>query len=139
MSASKAPALAGRTLMLPRTLHLPAHVVQFYQEDDALIEELAHLIGTSLVSGDAAVVIATRKHRDALARALAARDLNVAKATADGRYIALDAAETLSQILTGQMPDAQRFEELVGRTIEKAKASAKTDSPCTLIFGEMVA
>ena len=139
MSASKAPALAGRTLMLPRTLHLPAHVVQFYQEDDALIEELAHLIGTSLVSGDAAVVIATRKHRDALARALAARDLNVAKATADGRYIALDAAETLSQILTGQMPDAQRFEELVGGTIEKAKASAKTDSPCTLIFGEMVA
>ena len=117
----------------------PAHDVQFYQDEQLLIEELTRLIGTSLVSGDAAIVVATKGHREALERKLAARGLNTDSATAKGRYVVLDAAETLAQIMHGQMPDAERFATILGQTIAKAKAASEAAEPCTVIFGEMVA
>lgn len=117
----------------------PAHAVQFYQDEHLLIEELTRLIGTSLVSGDAAIVVATKPHREALERSLAARGLNTDGATAEGRYVVLDAAETLAQIMRGQMPDPERFATILGGTIAKAKTASLATEPCTVIFGEMVA
>src|SRR5277367_6486688 len=76
----------------------PAHAVQFYQDDHLLIEELTRLIGTALVSGDAAIMVASRPHREALERSLAVRGLSTGSAMAEGRYVVLDAEETLAQI-----------------------------------------
>jgi PAS domain S-box-containing protein len=139
MSTTKASALSTVAPTVPPSLDHPIHSVQFYQEDRSLIAELARLVGTSLVSGDAAVVVASKPHRDALARELMARDLNIARATVEGRYVALDAAETLSQFMIDQMPDPPRFAEIIGHTIAKAKAAATADEPSIVIFGEMVA
>jgi PAS domain S-box-containing protein len=138
MGTSKAPALEnGSPTLLP---HFDdSHVVQFYQEDHAPLEELARLIGTSLVSGDAALVIATKAHRDGLERELKARNLDITEAVAEGCYVSLDAAETLSQFMVGSMPDPGLFTEMMGGIIEKAKAAAKDDQPCIVILGEMVA
>jgi PAS domain S-box-containing protein len=139
MSTSTTSALGTESTTLPLSLDYPDHAVQFYQDDRLLIEELTRLIGTSLVSGDAAIIVATKPHRDALARELTARDLNIKRAAAEGRYVSLDAAETLSHFMIDQMPDPERFTELIGGTIAKAKAAAKVDEPCAVIFGEMVA
>jgi hypothetical protein len=49
-----------------------AHVVQFYGEDGFLLDELSRFIGTALGSGEAAVVIATKEHRDGLTSRLQA-------------------------------------------------------------------
>jgi PAS domain S-box-containing protein len=138
MSVSKVPALGAKSSGTPVSLEHSAHVVQFYQEDHVLVQELARLIGASLVSGDAAIVVATKAHRDALAHELAALGMNVTAASAEGRYVALDAAEYLSRIMIDQVPDSARFSELLGGTIAKAKASAKSSEPCVVIFGEMV-
>ena len=54
MGTSKRLAQATDTDTMPRSLDYPIHSVQYYQEDKSLIEELARLVGTSLVSGDAA-------------------------------------------------------------------------------------
>src|ERR1700688_908038 len=75
-----------------------AHVVQFYGEDAFLLDELSRFIGTALGAGEAAVVIATKEHRNELAERLNARGLDTAKAVAQGRYFCLDAAETLAKI-----------------------------------------
>src|SRR5579863_925127 len=75
-----------------------AHVVQFYGEDGFLLDELSRFIGTALGAGEAAVVIATREHREGLAARLNAWGLDTTRAIAQGRYIALDAAETLAKI-----------------------------------------
>lgn len=115
------------------------HVVQFYQEDRLLIEELARLMGTALTSGEAAIVVATKAHRDELTSELRARDVDISKAAAEGRYVALDAAETLRQITIGQMPDPELFSALIGTAILKANAASKTESPRAVVFGEMVA
>jgi len=42
-------------------------LVQFYEDDSFLLEALSRLVGDSLTSGDSAVVIATKAHRDGLA------------------------------------------------------------------------
>jgi hypothetical protein len=47
---------------LPHWLNHSAHSVQFYFEDLLLIEGLAGLVATALVSGDAAIIIATKVH-----------------------------------------------------------------------------
>jgi PAS domain S-box-containing protein len=78
-------------------------------------------------------------HLHALARELMARDLNIKRAAAEGRYVPLDATETLSRIMIDQVPDPERFSELLGGTITKAQAAANAEQPCTVVFGEMVA
>jgi PAS domain S-box-containing protein len=138
MSVRKVSAL-GSQPVLSVSHARPTHIVQFYEEDRALIAELGRLIGSSLASGDAAIVVATKAHRDALEHDLAAQGLHLAEVSARGRYVALDAAETLSYIMIDQTPDAGRFSELLGATIAKTKIAAKAGEPCVVIFGEMVA
>jgi PAS domain S-box-containing protein len=121
------------------SLSHPLHSVQFYQEDRSLIEELARLVGSALINGDAALIVATKPHRDAIASELAARDFNIARASAAGRYVALDAAETLSRFMVDKLPVAGRFNEVVGHLITKAKSALKVPEPHIVIFGEMVA
>src|SRR5579863_10415374 len=117
MGTSNATPQSDSPRTLPPPLDNQSHVVQFYLEDRPLIEELSRLIGTALVSGDSAIVVATEAHRDALAAELKTRGLNISKAVAEGRYVALDAHETLAHIIVDQMPDEERFCELLGGRI----------------------
>src|ERR1700683_4454583 len=71
------------------------HVVQFYSEDRSLMETLGHFIGSALEAGDAAIVVATEAHRQGLADELKARGVDVASAIEQGRYVPLDAVETM--------------------------------------------
>ena len=116
-----------------------AHVVQFYGEDRFLLDELSRFIGNALGAGKPAVVIATREHREGLNERLRASGLDPARAVAQGRYLPLDAAETLSQIMQDGLPDPARFTELVGSAIAKLKAATQGDPGPIAAFGEMVA
>jgi signal transduction histidine kinase len=117
----------------------PAHVVQFYGDDGFLLDELSRFIGTALGAGEAAVVIATKEHRDGLARRLRMWVLDTNWAVAQGRYVALDAAETLSKFMRDGWPDAARFAEVVGGLIEKVRAASGSEARRVAAFGEMVA
>ena len=44
--------------------------MQFYSEDEVLLDEVSRFIGTALGAGDAAIVIATPPHREGLAQRL---------------------------------------------------------------------
>jgi signal transduction histidine kinase len=116
-----------------------AHVVQFYSEDGFLLDDLSKFIGTALVSGDAAVVIATSAHREGLARRLAARGLDLSRAMQWGRYASLDASETLNSFMVGALPDPERFRECIGKVLERAQMAGEGSSPRVFAFGEMVA
>ncbi len=117
----------------------PAHVVQFYGEDRFLIDELSRFIGTALGAGQAAVVIATKEHRKGLARKFETWGLDPAKAIAQGRYVVLDAAETLAKIMLDGLPDKARFVEVVGTVIERVAAATECGHGQIAAFGEMVA
>jgi len=117
----------------------PGHSVQFYGDDSYLIEELSRFIGSALGAGDAAVVIATKAHQDELVQRLQARGLDMTLAVQQGRFITLDAAETLAKLLVNGWPDARRFAQAVGRVIEQAQTTVQGKQRKVAAFGEMVA
>ena len=119
--------------------HDHQHSVQFYSDDAFLLDALSRFIGSALGAGDAAIVIATEEHRAELAQRLSARGLDVGHVVEEGRYVALDAAETLSQFVVDGWPDEKRFVELIGGVISRAKAAAKKEHGRAALFGEMVA
>src|SRR5205823_3759845 len=53
------------------------HIVQFYESDAYLTRSVARYVGAAIAAGDAAIVIATQAHRDALDRCLSASDLDL--------------------------------------------------------------
>src|SRR5205809_8130459 len=53
------------------------HVVQFYSEDEFLVDAISRFLGESLAAGDAAIVLATKTHRERIARKLKDRGLDV--------------------------------------------------------------
>jgi CheY-like chemotaxis protein len=111
------------------------HFVQFYENDELLIESASGFIGAALRDGGTGVVAATPDHRSALDRKLAARGVDVAEAQASGRYVVLDARETLSRFMAGSSVDPKRFDEVIGSAIGRILKSGQR----LHAFGEMVA
>jgi signal transduction histidine kinase len=117
-----------------------AHTAQFYASDTFLLDALSRFVGTALVTGDAAVVIATKAHRDGLIQRLQSCGLEMGRAIEQGRYIALDAAETMAMFMVDSSPDATLFTEVIGSVLGLAAAAATNGKPGHIsAFGEMVA
>lgn len=116
-----------------------AHVIHFYAEESFLLDELSRFIGTALIGGDVAIVIATSPHREDLAKRLSARGLDLSRALQWGRYVPLDASETLARFMVNGLPDAEKFYSHLGEVIERAALAGESNSPRIFAFGEMVA
>src|SRR2546422_2692962 len=114
-----------------------AHIVQFYEADSFLLAAVARYLGASLNAGDAGVVIATKPHREVLEAELRRAGVDLDTAHEQGRYVAFDAAETLSRFLIETSPDELLFADVVGGLIGQAAAKAKHGR--VRAFGEMVA
>jgi signal transduction histidine kinase/CheY-like chemotaxis protein len=111
------------------------HFVQFYEADGFLLNSLSGFVGSAINSGDAAVVVATKAHRDGLDELLRANGLDVIKAVASGKYVSLDAAEILSKFMVDGYPEPARFNEVLGGVL----ASVTDGRSRVRAFGEMVA
>ena len=114
------------------------HAVQFYSEEATLIRLLAGYVGSALVNGDAAVVIATDAHRHDLTACLKSRGFDVEIAASQGRYIALDAAETLAKFRTRDSLNVDRFNRLMSTVIAQARTATGNARGRVATFGEMV-
>ena len=112
------------------------HRVVFYSDDRQLLDRLSRFIADALNDGNAAIVIATESHRDGLVRRLQAYGLEMGAVIEQGRYIALDAADALSQFVVNGMLDSVRFLESYGNLILKAANAAKGEHPRVALFGE---
>lgn len=114
------------------------HAVQFYAEDESLVRATSSYIGSALVGGHTAVVVATRTHREQLARVLKQRGLDTMAVVEQGRYLVLDAAECLSQFMEGSSLSEARFNEVVGGLVARAAEVASNNQARVVAFGEMV-
>jgi len=124
------------TLPVQRSqMHASEHFVQFYEEDESLLDSLSSFIGTGLAAGDACVVVATMEHRKRLEERLKATGLDLNAAQARDEYIARDAGETLSLFMVDGLPAPECFTEVIGGIIERAAQNRRH----VRIFGEMVA
>lgn len=142
MSTTKVPASKSLSLapLLPWIdTDKHDHAVQFYVDDAFLMNALTRFVGTALGAGDAAIVIATKAHRDGLAHRLKANGLDASSAIKKGRYVLLDAADTLEKFMVDGMPDASRFFNTIGPFIVGATAVAEGATRRVAAYGEMVA
>lgn len=111
------------------------HFVQFYESDGFLLNSLNGFIGAAINNGDFAIVVATKAHRDGLDELMRANAVDVTNAHVSGKYVSLDAAETLSKVMFEGLPEPRRFNEVFGDVF-----SSVTDGRSRVrAFGEMVA
>jgi signal transduction histidine kinase len=122
----------------PETHH-NTHSLQFYEEDSSLLDSLTKLIGTTLMAGDMAIIIATPEHREGLAKRLKARGLDLEVSARIGRYCALDAADTLSGFMVNGALNAPLFHSFLGYILSSVRSTAESNRTRVVLFGEMVA
>jgi len=132
-AASDPAKMSGDLLLRCNNLPPSGHLVQLYDSDAFLLDMLSEFIGAGLGSGATCIVIATQAYREELAHRLQANGLDPTL-TRD-RYLTLDAAGTLSQLLEDGSFDPQRFAQILGHHIARAEKSARR----VRVFGEMVA
>ncbi len=111
------------------------HFVQFCETDDFLITSVGKFVSTGLMQGDICIVLATQTHREGIDEYLKAAGLAVSAARAQGRYISLDAASVLSQIMVDGSVDPTCFYKVIGEIIQQAVKSRRN----VRAFGELVA
>jgi signal transduction histidine kinase len=111
------------------------HRVHFYENDAFLIDSVTDYIGDGITSGGVGIVIATAPHRDGITDRLSARGIDVLTASSQGRYVSLDAAETLSRLMNGAEPEFGRLTQVIDEIVpEPSNAWGQFR-----VFGEMVA
>lgn len=116
------------------------HFVRFYETEDALCEATGRYLREGLDLREGLVVMATPKHLAGFERVLAAGQVDVAAARAQGQLVARDADETLSDLMVGGLaagrPDPVAFRRVVGGLAERALAGSQR--PGLRVYWEMV-
>src|SRR5215469_2969375 len=105
------------------------HIVQFHANDKFLIDDISHMVGSALVVGDVAVVIAADSRREQLENQLQTSGFDTELARKEGRYIVLDAEATLAEIYRNRKIDTHRFTTLVSKAIVNAAANGRGEHP----------
>lgn len=90
------------------------HAVQFYSEEEVLQSAAGRFIGDAPEAGDAGIVIVTPAHRERLGERLKRRHIEDCTMASQGRFDALDAADTLSKIAVEEASH-QKIRERVGK------------------------
>lgn len=96
------------------------HAVQFYGTDQSLFTTVASFLAEGLVSGQPAIVIATRSHTRAIVEHLCGRMIDCDRAIRTGDLLLLDAEATLDLFMVDDMPVQELFEKNVGRLLDQA-------------------
>ena len=112
------------------------HEVLFYPDDAVFLDSCTRFIVAALGAGDVAAAVATESHRDSLFQRLKAEGLDVDAEIKHGRYISLDVAKTLSTFMVNDMPDWERFFEVVGGLVSGAPKAGKGEHPRVAMCGE---
>jgi len=114
---------------------LHTHAVQFYEKDEFLADAVGRFLTAGLRAGDRMVVIASNPHTEAFLARL--DQLAVDRALRDGQLTLLDAYETLSKFMIGDMPDPDLFREMLAHLITRMKADGHPHARIRA-YGEMV-
>ena len=134
-------ALGGR-LFMPSLTSLSVvagtgHTAQFHMNDPLFLDEVSQFVYLTLRSGESIVVAATDQTRTGIAHRLKARGMDLAAITAQGQYIVLDAAESLSQFMRDGRPDSSCLAEIVGNLDRLRLSSSRAPQSRLTVFGEM--
>jgi len=134
-------ALAGRLFVPSLTSLLAAavsgHTAQFHMNDRFFLDQVTQFVSATLRSGEPIVVAATDQTRTGIADRLKDRGLDLPEIAAQGQYVVMDAAESLSQFMRNGRPDADCLAAVV-RDLDHLRLSSPRGAQSRLtIVGEM--
>ncbi|HET6178394.1 MAG TPA: response regulator [Candidatus Sulfotelmatobacter sp.] len=115
------------------------HVVQFYTGDKFWRDNIGKFLCATVSEGKSVIVCATPPHVAAVRQRMHAHDIDVQQLEKVGRFITLDAADTLLKFMNSDLPNQGKFESLLGPVIRHAEAAAVAKTGRVAIIGEMVA
>ena len=118
------------------TPHIVHHEVGFYSDDRCLVDSLTQFVGTALKRGDAAIVVATEAHREALFPSLQTYGLDIGMAIQQGRFTTLDASDAVSMFMRNDLPDPDRFIGVADNLVTKMAKSSSGHSRRVALCGE---
>jgi phosphoserine phosphatase RsbU/P len=133
------PLLAEPTGWSKGLLEAPSagdHIVHFYEDDEFLLDAVAHFAGAGLAAGEPVLIVATEQHRAAFTERLSRNGANPGAAMSAGQLTMLDARQTLASFMVGDEPRWDRFFATLGPLLEKCRASRPVAR--VRVFGEMV-
>lgn len=112
------------------------HDVTFYSDDQRFLNELAQFVAGALKSGSSAVVAATEPHREGLLSRLRMHNPDIGAAMKQRRYIAVDAAHTISTFMVNSMPNRGLFMKTFGNLVHSAAKASKSGNSHVSVFAE---
>jgi CheY-like chemotaxis protein len=112
------------------------HAVGFYSDDRSLWDGYTRFVGAVLKNGNAAIVVATELHREKLLARLHAYGLDMPAAIEQGRYIALDNAETIGTFMVNDLPDPELFSKATSDLIARTAKSVEGEHARVAACGE---
>jgi DNA-binding NarL/FixJ family response regulator len=112
------------------------HEVAFYSDDRSLLDGYTHFVRAVLKSGNAAIVVATEPHRETLLLRLQGYGLDMSAAIDQGRYVALDDAETIATFMVDDLPDRAQFSKVTGDLIARTAKSVEGEHARVAACGE---
>ncbi len=112
------------------------HVLQIYNNNEELLDTLTGFIAGGVNANESVVVIATKAHLESLDALLKEHGVSRQSLIDSGRYIPLDALDTLSKFMINGQPDEMLFMKTVSAVIKRARGN---DHRPVRAFGEMVA
>jgi hypothetical protein len=84
------------------------------------------------------VILATDDHQHVLAQELRCRGIDVEACVRRGRYVTIDAAEILSELLLNNEPDFRRFRKRISRALAGVNGVGPVRNPRAMVYGELV-
>jgi PAS domain S-box-containing protein len=112
------------------------HAVQFYENEAYLASVVSEFLAEGAKANQPIVVVATPSHRAAFSKSLRDMGVNVGALRRSGQLHLLDARQTLSRFMVGEVPDSGRFATTIGRVITRS-LSGREGMPVRA-YGEMV-
>lgn len=112
------------------------HEVLFCSDDTVLLDGFTPFIADALKAGNAAIVLATRSHRNSLFQRLKAEGVDTDGAIQQGSFISLDVTDTLATLLVDGLLDPVRVFNGFSALIQTASKAAKAEHPRVVICCE---
>ncbi|MCU1676446.1 MAG: putative two-component sensor histidine kinase protein [Frankiales bacterium] len=122
-------------MVQPSAASAHSHDVTFYDRETEVVADVAAFVAAGLANGERVIIVATPDHRAAIDEVLEQHAQDPLMARLSGRYLTLDAAETLASFMVNGSPDRKSFDRVIGHVIDAAGADGST----VRVFGEMVA
>ena len=119
---------------MPEPAH--RHDVGFYPNESSLLSAWTEAATTALAAGHTVILLAVESRREAVREILQSSGVDIDRAIAQKRYMALDISDMLSQFMVDNWPDEALFQNAVSDVVVEALGASTSREPRVMVCGE---